>query len=139
MPRGIKGKVAILGMGCSKFGERWDCDAEELMVEAYQRGDQGRRHRDVPASTPRGSPPPFDEVNVGKSGTPARRSRCACPTSRVTHVENYLRRAAPKRSAALSMRSPRAPPTSRLALGVEKLKDTGYGGLPGARDGTPTT
>jgi acetyl-CoA C-acetyltransferase len=22
-------------MGCSKFGERWDAGAEELMVEAY--------------------------------------------------------------------------------------------------------
>ena len=36
MARGIKDKVAILGMGCSKFGERWDCGAEELMVEAYK-------------------------------------------------------------------------------------------------------
>ena len=24
MATGIKDKVAILGMGCSKFGERWD-------------------------------------------------------------------------------------------------------------------
>ena len=28
------------------------------------------------------------------------------------------------------MRWPRAPPTSRWRSGVEKLKDTGYGGLP---------
>ena len=35
MATGIKDKVAILGMGCSKFGERWDAGAEELMVEAY--------------------------------------------------------------------------------------------------------
>ncbi len=35
MASGIKDKVAILGMGCSKFGERWDMGAEELMVEAY--------------------------------------------------------------------------------------------------------
>ena len=34
MARGIKDKVAILGMGCSKFGERWDAGAEELMLEA---------------------------------------------------------------------------------------------------------
>ena len=33
------------------------------------------------------------------------------------------------------MPSPRARPTSRIALGVEKLKDTGYGGLPGGRGG----
>ena len=35
MASGIKDKVAILGMGCSKFGERWEAGAEELMVEAY--------------------------------------------------------------------------------------------------------
>jgi len=35
MASGIKDKVAILGMGCSKFGERWDMGAEELIVEAY--------------------------------------------------------------------------------------------------------
>ena len=34
MPSGIKDKVAILGMGCSRFGERWDANAEDLMVEA---------------------------------------------------------------------------------------------------------
>ena len=26
MAKGIKDKVAIIGMGCSKFGERWDCE-----------------------------------------------------------------------------------------------------------------
>ena len=35
MPTGIKDRVAILGMGCSKFGERWDASPEDLMVEAY--------------------------------------------------------------------------------------------------------
>jgi len=30
----IKDKVAIVGMGCSKFGERWDCSAWDLVVEA---------------------------------------------------------------------------------------------------------
>ena len=35
MASGIKDKVAILGMGCSKFGERWDTSADDLMVEAY--------------------------------------------------------------------------------------------------------
>ena len=40
MATGIKDKVAILGMGCSKFGERWESGAEELMVEAYLEGIQ---------------------------------------------------------------------------------------------------
>ena len=35
MATGIKDKVAILGMGCSKFGERWDASPEDLMLEAY--------------------------------------------------------------------------------------------------------
>ena len=35
MPRGIKDKVAILGMGCAKFGERWDKNPDDLMVEAF--------------------------------------------------------------------------------------------------------
>jgi len=29
----------ILGMGCSRFGERWDASPEDLMVEAYVEGD----------------------------------------------------------------------------------------------------
>lgn len=36
MASGIKDRVAILGMGCSKFGERWDMDAPSLMVEAFE-------------------------------------------------------------------------------------------------------
>ena len=35
MATGIKDKVAILGMGCSRFGERWESGTEELMVEAF--------------------------------------------------------------------------------------------------------
>ena len=35
MASGIKDKVAILGMGCSRFGERWDASPEDLMLEAY--------------------------------------------------------------------------------------------------------
>jgi acetyl-CoA C-acetyltransferase len=35
MAKGIRDKVAIIGMGCSRFGERWDCGPEELMLESY--------------------------------------------------------------------------------------------------------
>ena len=43
MAKGIRDKVAILGMGCAKFGERWDMDADQLMVEAFNEavGDAG--------------------------------------------------------------------------------------------------
>ncbi|MFH1489585.1 MAG: acetyl-CoA acetyltransferase, partial [Pseudomonadota bacterium] len=30
----IKDKVAIVGMGCTRFGERWDMGVEDLLVEA---------------------------------------------------------------------------------------------------------
>ena len=35
MASGIKDKVAIIGMGCSRFGERWDSGADQLMLEAF--------------------------------------------------------------------------------------------------------
>ena len=31
---GIKDRVAVIGMGCSKFGERWDSSSSDLIVEA---------------------------------------------------------------------------------------------------------
>ena len=33
MASGIRDKVAIIGMGCSRFGERWDCGPDDLMVD----------------------------------------------------------------------------------------------------------
>ena len=35
MATGIRDKVALLGMGCSKFGERWNDNAEDLMMESF--------------------------------------------------------------------------------------------------------
>ncbi len=37
MPGSIKDRVAIVGMGCTKFGERWDASQGDLLVDAaYQ-------------------------------------------------------------------------------------------------------
>src|SRR5438477_168243 len=33
-PHAIRDKVAIVGMGCSKFGENWDKDPQDMIVEA---------------------------------------------------------------------------------------------------------
>ena len=48
----IKDKVAIIGMGCTKFGERWDADAEDLIVEAFTEAieDAGIEPKDVQAA-----------------------------------------------------------------------------------------
>ena len=32
--KGIKDRVAIVGMGCTKFGEHWDQGADDLLVDA---------------------------------------------------------------------------------------------------------
>jgi acetyl-CoA acetyltransferase len=36
MGTGIRDKVVIFGMGCTRFGERWESGAEDLLVEAFQ-------------------------------------------------------------------------------------------------------
>ena len=36
MPEGIRDKVAIIGMGCTRFGERWDARPEDLVTEAFE-------------------------------------------------------------------------------------------------------
>ena len=47
----MKDKVAVVGMGCSKFGERWDCSIEDLIIEAVTEGlaDAGIGKEDVDA------------------------------------------------------------------------------------------
>ena len=52
MATGIKDKVAIIGMGCTRFGERWDMGAEELMVEAFEEclADAGVEKKDIGAA-----------------------------------------------------------------------------------------
>jgi acetyl-CoA C-acetyltransferase len=49
---GIKDKVAIVGMGCTKFGERWDKGVEDLVVEAAYEAfeDAGIGPKDVQAA-----------------------------------------------------------------------------------------
>jgi acetyl-CoA C-acetyltransferase len=32
--RGIADKVAVVSMGCTKFGERWDSSTDDLLLEA---------------------------------------------------------------------------------------------------------
>ncbi|HMK65966.1 MAG TPA: acetyl-CoA acetyltransferase, partial [Thermodesulfobacteriota bacterium] len=47
----IRDKVAIIGMGCSKFGERWDKGAVDLAIEAVYEayGDAGIEAKDLEA------------------------------------------------------------------------------------------
>ena len=45
MASGIRDKVAILGMGCSKFGERWDQRRGRSDARSVRRSADGCRHR----------------------------------------------------------------------------------------------
>ena len=133
MAQGIKDKVAILGMGCSKFGERWDTGAEELIVEAFDEalGDAGIDRNEIDAAWLSTA---MEFVNVGRSGLPLSVS-LRLPNIAVTRVENFCASGSEAfRGAVYAVASGAA--DIALALGVEKLKDTGYGGLPGGSAGT---
>ncbi|WP_254305909.1 acetyl-CoA acetyltransferase [Sphingopyxis sp. BSNA05] len=120
-------------MGCSRFGERWDCSAEDLLVEAFEEAtrDAGIDRDDIDAVW-------FglcmEEQNLGKSGLSLSHS-LRLPNIPVTRVENLCATGSEAlRGAAYAVASGAA--DIALAIGVEKLKDTGYGGLPERAKGT---
>ncbi|MEW6111796.1 MAG: acetyl-CoA acetyltransferase [Thermodesulfobacteriota bacterium] len=127
MATGIKDKVAIIGMGCTRFGERWDVGAEELMVEAYTEclKDAKIDPKEIQAAWLGTC---MDEINVGKSALPLSMT-LRLPLIPVTRVENFCATGTEAfRGAVYAVAS--GAYDIALALGVEKLKDTGYGGLP---------
>jgi len=127
MASGIKNKVAIIGMGCTKFGELWDKSSEDLIVEAYKEAaeDAGIETKDIDAAW-FGSC--FQEVNVGNGGIPLARA-LKLPNIPVTRVENFCTSGTEAiRGACYAVASGAC--EIALALGCEKLKDTGFGGLP---------
>lgn len=127
MASGIRDRVAILGMGCSKFGERWDADAEDLMVEAYQEAlaDAGIETKNINAAW---FSTCIEEQSVGKSAVPMAQA-LRLPYIPVTRVENLCASGTEAFRAAVYAVAAGACDIA-LALGSEKLKDTGYGGLP---------
>jgi acetyl-CoA C-acetyltransferase len=133
MATGIKDKVAILGMGCSKFGERWDASPEDLMVEAYNEAmaDAGISPEQLDAAW---FSTHMDDVGTGRGGTPMGIA-LRLPNIGVTRVENFCAGGSEAIRAAVYAVAAGACDIA-IALGVEKLKDTGYGGLPTATVGT---
>ena len=127
MATGIKDKVAILGMGCAKFGERWDKNPDDLMVEAFTEAiaDAGIDRNQIEAAW---FGTAVESVHVGRSALPLAIA-LRLPYIPVTRVENYCATGTEAfRGAVYAVASGAV--DIALALGVEKLKDTGYGGLP---------
>jgi len=133
MATGIKDKVAIVGMGCSRFGERWDCGTEHLLMEAFSEalGDAGIEKKRIGAAW-FGSC--FDRVNVGNSAIPLS-TALRLEGIPVSRVENMCATGTEAlRGAAYAVAAGAV--DIALAIGAEKLKDTGYGGLPVGTKGT---
>lgn len=133
MPSGIRDKVAILGMGCTRFGERWDCDSENLLVEAFREAvqDAGIEAAQIDAAWLSVA---VDFIHAGPSAIPLAVA-LRLPDIGITKVENYCASGTDAfRGAVYAVASGAA--DIAMAIGVEKLKDTGYGGLPVRTRGT---
>jgi acetyl-CoA C-acetyltransferase len=133
MTTGIRDRVAIIGMGCTRFGERWDCNAEDLMQEAFAEclADAGVPASQIDAAWLSIS---TEELSLGKSGVTLS-TTLKLNDIPVTRVENLCASGSEAlRGAAYAVAAGAC--DIALALGVEKLKDTGYGGLPGRTQGT---
>ena len=128
MAEGIRDKVVILGMGCTRFGEQWESSPEDLAVEAFKECIEdagGMEKKDIEAAW-LGSH--IDEINIGKGGN-FLGGALKLPLVPVTRTENFCASGTEAfRGACYGVAS--GAYDVALALGVEKLKDTGYGGLP---------
>jgi acetyl-CoA C-acetyltransferase len=127
MATGIKDRVAIIGMGCSVFGERWDAGAEDLIVEAFAEAiaDAGIDRAEIGAAWMGNA---LDDINVGNSALPLAHA-LRLQNIPVSRVENMCATGTEALRAATYAVAAGAVDFA-LAVGVEKLKDTGYGGLP---------
>ncbi len=133
MASGIRDKVAILGVGCARFGERWDCGPDDLMIEAFAEAlaDAGIERDRIDGAWLGVF---FDEQSVGKSALPLSMA-LRLPNIPVTRVENLCATGTEAlRGAAYAVAAGAC--DIALAMGVEKLKDTGYSGLPERTKGT---
>jgi acetyl-CoA C-acetyltransferase len=120
---GIKDQVAIVGMGCTPFGEHWDRSADDLLVDATEA---------CFASTPSITKADVDAfwlgtMNSGQSGMVLSRP-LGIDYKPVTRVENMCATGSEAfRNACYAVAC--GAYDRVMAVGVEKLKDSGYSGL----------
>lgn len=133
---GIKDRVAIIGMGCTKFGERWESGPADLMVEAAYEAyaDAGIEPEDIQAAW-------LGTVSSFRTGQPLAEA-LKLDYIPITRVENACATATDAfRNAAYAVAA--GIYDIVLAVGVEKLKDSGFSGLavpeaPGSDVAPPT-
>ena len=128
---GIKDRVAIVGMGCTQFGEHWDKSSEDLLIDAaYQAyASAGVEPNDVDA---------YWLGTMGQLSGLVLSVPLKIDYRPVTHVENFCATGSEAlRQACYAVAS--GAYDLAMAIGVEKLKDSGYSGLvvgSPANDGT---
>jgi acetyl-CoA C-acetyltransferase len=130
---GIRDQVAIVGMGCCKFGERWDAGAGDLAIEAAYEAyeDAGVGPEDIQACwvgqmflSPNGIGGSMVADALKLSGIPVMRNENWCTSGHIALIEAAIAVAAGLYDVV-------------MAIGVEKLKDTGYPGLGTGRGMSP--
>lgn len=121
--RGISDKVAVVGMGCTDFGEKFDSSADDLLIDAVQEclsSATGVRQDDVDAYW-------LGTLGSGQSGLTLSRP-LGLDYKPVTRVENYCATGSEAfRNACYAVAS--GAYDRVMAAGVEKLKDSGFSGL----------
>lgn len=122
----IKDKVAIVGMGCTRFGEHWDKSVYDLIIEAAYEAyeDAGVGPNDIQAA--------WYSTDHTKGFLSPGGNMLSSPLKLrnipITRVENACASGHEAiRNAAFGVASGMYDIV--LALGAEKLKDTGFGGL----------
>jgi len=129
---GIRDRVAIVGMGCTPFGERWDKSVGDLLVDAATEAAQSAHIdiKDIDAYW-------FGTLFSGNSGLTLSRP-LKIDYKPVSRLENFCATGSEAfRNACYAVAS--GAYDIAMAIGGEKLKDSGYSGLPGSRtndDGT---
>lgn len=120
---GIADRVAIVGMGCTPFGEHWAKSAEDLLLDATN---------ECFAATPSITRDDIDAywlgtLGSGQSGLTLSKA-LAIDYKPVTRVENYCASGSESfRNACYAVAS--GAYDRVMATGVEKLKDSGFSGL----------
>jgi acetyl-CoA C-acetyltransferase len=130
---GIRDRVAIVGMGCTRFGEHWDRSIDDLLIDAVN---------ECVASVPGFERDSVDAYWLGTMGSGTSGLTLSRPLKidykPVTRVENYCATGSESfRNACYAVAS--GAYDCVMAVGGEKLKDNGYSGLvvpPPTSDGT---
>ena len=127
----MKDKIAVIGMGCTRFGERWDASLEDLIIEAayeaYEDAHVGPE--DIQAvfygnGFANGVSGTLVADALKLSNIPVLRNENYCTSGHIALIQACMAVA----SGAYDV---------VMAIGAEKLKDTGYAGLGAGRGISP--